>query len=201
MPGDVTDLIDQLKQETEQAPIAPQVFTPDDTETTSFEPATTEHLKDQEDPDPTITQDKASSMARSWVKMFSSLMKLVFKPIYKKTILAKGDIEKMEAFRQKNAGMSEKQMEEALHSEHDLYPVANRFDRFMKAVEDLPLDQDEIDSIANPLSEVIVKYRKLQLGPEWMLLFAVCLVMVPRLSPMMPDLSKIFASADKKASA
>lgn len=208
----IEELVSQLNKETETAstalPPTPSDPAPD------FKLPKGQFESEEEDPGGTTepglnakqaaeaipyTTDKALKTARSWVRSFSKLLKMIFKPVYRGTVLAKGDIEKMQEFRNKNRGLSETQMEEALHSQHDLYPVANRFDKYLKAVESIELEQDEIDAIAEPLSECIIKYRNLQLGPEWMLLFAVAMVMLPRLTPMIPDLSKIFASAQDKA--
>lgn len=207
MPTNIEELVSQLNKETETAsttlppPSEPATTTVQDNGAFEEEPrrVTEEDLTDKQEPVSPYTADKALKTARSWVRSFSKLLKMIFKPVYRGTVLAKGDIEKMQEFRNKNRGLSETQMEEALHSQHDLYPVANRFDKYLKAVESIELEQDEIDAIAEPLSECIIKYRSLQLGPEWMLLFAVAMVMLPRLTPMMPDLSKIFASAQEKA--
>jgi len=143
--------------------------------------------------------DKAKGMAQTWLKWLNSLMKIGFPYFYRSTVLAKGDQERMAAFVRSHAGHSEKQMEEAISSDNEMWPVKTRFDRYLKACEEVPLSQEEIDYIAEPLSELIVKYRFLQLSPEWSLVIAVLIVMMPRFEPMIPGLSKVFTSASEKA--
>lgn len=145
----------------------------------------------------TWTPDQAKTTAISWVKRFSSIMKFVFTPLYRKTILAKGDVEKMQNFVRENRALSEKEKEAAMHSDHELSKVADRFDKYLKACEEIPLNADEIEELSQPLSELIIKYKNLQLGPEWMLAIGVGFVSVSRLVPLFPDLSKIFAGGDK----
>ncbi len=140
-----------------------------------------------------ISTDKARSMATRWVKTFSSAMKVFFSWSYKKTILKPGDEQAMAEFVKAHKGQSEKEMQDAITNDSPMYDVSNRFDKYLKACESIPLDQDEIDSIAEPLEELIIKYKNLQLTPEWMLVISVGLVMLPRVTPLMPDLSKLFA--------
>lgn len=143
------------------------------------------------------TPDQAKTTAISWVKRFSSVMKIIFTPLYRKTILAPGDAEKMQNFVRANKALNEKEKEAAMHSDHELSKVADRFDKYIKACEDIPLNADEIEDLAQPLSELIIKYKNLQLGPEWMLAIAAGFITLPRLAPLMPDMSKIFAGGDK----
>lgn len=195
----VEDLINELNEKTDTSaaggthPIHVEHTGPDDFS------APAEPVKQETPPEPPFSLEKAKSNAVSWVKRFSTLMKSAFVPLYKWTVLAKGDIKKMEDFTRDNKGKSEQQVEDALHSDHELWPVANRFDKYMAAVKEIALTDEEINDIAEPLSELIMKYKKLQLSPEWMLAIAVFFVMLPRLQPMMPDLSKIFNSAQQKA--
>jgi hypothetical protein len=139
-----------------------------------------------------FTEDKAKSMAGTWVKWFNSVLKLSFPWFYRKTILAKGDEEKMAAFVRKNRGKTEREMQDAISNDDTLWPVQTRFDRYMKALEAAPLSEEEMQFISEPLSELIIKYRWMQLGPEWSLVIAVFLVMLPRLEPVIPGLRKLF---------
>lgn len=139
-----------------------------------------------------ITAAKAKGMAQRWVKTFSSGLKLLFTAVYKSSILKPGDAEKMQELVRQNKGKSDKEIFDAINANDPIYDVSNRFEKYMKAVDEIPLSQDEIDSIAEPLEELIVKYKALQLTPEWMLVISVGLVMLPRVVPIMPDLSKIF---------
>lgn len=198
----VNDLIDDLRQETENAGIGKS--TPEETPEKPAQPPAGDDsgeyhfdppLGETQPQDPPIDIGKAQSIAMRYVKMFSSFMKMLLTPLYRKTILEDDDIKKMQAFRQKHHGKSEKEMDEAVHSDHDMWPVVNRFDQYMKAVQEIPLDEDEKKMIAEPLGEVIQKYKAFQLSPEWMLLIAVAMVMFPRMVKLIPDVNKAEAKA------
>lgn len=139
-----------------------------------------------------MTAAKAKGMAQRWVKTFSSGLKLLLSAVYKKSLLKPGDEEKMAELVRQNRGKSDKEIFDAINSNDPIYDVSNRFEAYIKAVDEIPLSQEEIDSIAEPLEELIQKYKSLQLGPEWMLVISVGIVMLPRVVPLMPDLSKIF---------
>jgi hypothetical protein len=200
------DLINDLKQETENSRLhintdsPPAEQTPDSGGAQSsdqhFDPVSPEEQsKLTGQPDPEYSPVAAKSAADRYVKMFSSFLKLILTPLYRKTILHKEDPKKMDEFRRKHAGQSEKQMDEAVHSDHEMWPVVNRFDQYMKAVAEIPLDEDERDMIATPLSDVLYRYRSFRLSPGWMLIVAVCIVMLPRLVSLIPDVNK---AAEKK---
>lgn len=209
MPGpeikDVNELISELSNETEndqreasqqQAPQPKPEFNK-----TDFDLEQEPTDKPESQINNTITPDKAKSTAQTWIKWFNSLMKMGFPYLYKKSVLKKGDQEKMNEFvrTQKAAGQSERQMEEAISSDNELWPVKNRFDKYLKACDEIPLSQDEIDYIAEPLSELIIKYKFMQLSPEWSLVIAVLIVMLPRFEPFMPGIGKIISSATEKS--
>lgn len=201
------DLINQLRMETEGAQMrkTPDVVDveaePVTTPSTDSEPTPLgnfeEPVKEVKEEIKTYTPDQAKATAISWVKKFSSIMKIIFAPLYRKTILAPGDEEKMRDFVRKNQSLSEKDKEAAIHSDHELSKVADRFDKYVKAIDDIPLNADEIEDLAQPLSELIIKYKNLQLGPEWTLAIAAGFITLPRLATLMPDLSKMFAGGTK----
>jgi hypothetical protein len=187
---DANDLINELKQQTENSTINNTIEGNHEAEKFSspaeehFEPVVDE--LQQQAPEPEFTSSAAKSTARRYLQMASSFLKLILRPIYKKTILQKQDISKMAEFNRKNSGKSEKQMEEALHSESEMWPVVNRFERYMKAVKEIPFDDDELEMMATPLSELIIKHKALRLSPEWMMVIAVSMVMLPRITNMIP---------------
>lgn len=187
-----------VKREPKEATVIDLHPEPSTTDSTESKGSFDEPEKPKETPEvKNWTPDQAKSTAISWVKKFSSIMKMVFTPLYRKTILAPGDAEKMQNFVRENRALSEKEKESAMHSDHELSKVADRFDKYIKACEDIPLNADEIEDLAQPLSELIIKYRNLQLGPEWMLVIAAGFITLPRLAPLMPDMSKIFAGGEK----
>lgn len=190
--AETDELINQLNNETKTEQSAPPEFEGKEVSEAIIDdpdkPAKVE--------EPAISASQAQSVAMMWVKRFSSFMKIVFTPIYKKTILVKGDIEKMRDFTKANAGKSEREMETIIHSDHELAPVANRFERYVKAVDEIPLDKDEMEELAKPLSELIIKYKAMQLSPEWMLVIAIGFAMLPRLAHLMPDLSQLLSKSE-----
>lgn len=147
-----------------------------------------------------FTTEKAKSTAHTWVKWFNSLMKMSFPWFYEKTVLRKGDKEKMSDFVARNKDKSEVEMSYLSATDPEMRPVTNRFERYAKACEQVPLSEDEMNMIAEPLSELIIKYKAMQLGPEWSLVIAVFIVMLPRFEPLMPGLGQLFTKAQTKAS-
>ncbi len=200
MPDEIKDtdtLLQELAQETEGSNqkgdmhIAPETEIP----ATNFDQEPAPEAKPLGE-DPVEIDAKTNKTAARYVKMFSAIMKMIFKPIYKRTLLEPGDIEKMRDLQNQNRGRSDKSIEEAISSDNALWPVVNRFDKYMKAVEDIALDKEEIEMLAEPLAEVLHKYKKSQLSPEWMLVISTGMVMIPRLAPMMPDITNIFKSKE-----
>ncbi len=182
----IADLNNQSETNQPAPPVVEELKTVEEPVKTEQKSAPDQVVKD-------ISPDKARTMATRWVKTFSNAMKVFFSWTYRKSILKPGDEQAMAEFVKAHKGESEKQMQDAITSDSPMYDVSNRFDKYMKACESIPLDQDEIDSIAEPLQELIVKYKTLQLSPEWMLVISVAFVMLPRVTPLMPDLSKLFA--------
>jgi hypothetical protein len=210
-PTNVNELIDALNEKTYEdpspAPAPGSGATIVNENGDDFDPApkmTDEDRRLQEEklkqqPAPEYSPTKAKSTAKTWTKWLSSLMRFTFPYFYKRTILAKGDVEKMKVFVDQHKGMSEKQMEDAINNDQEMFSVNTRFDRYLKAIDSVKFTDEEMDYIAEPLSDLIIKYRHLQLGPEWSLVLAVAIVMLPRFEPMFPGLGKIFSSAEKKA--
>lgn len=189
------DLLNELKEQTESR--QGQEETPDanSVESTFEEVPATLRINNDE-PEPVEIDAKTHKSAARYVKMFSALMKMVFKPIYRRTLLEPGDIEKMRDLQNKNRGRSDKSIDEVISSDSELWPVVNRFDKYMKAVDEIALDKEEIEMLAEPLAEVMHKYKKSILSPEWTLVISAGMIMVPRLAPMMPDISSIFKGKD-----
>lgn len=203
MADNVDDLINQLNEATEsdqreeQKPEAPKPTDQPAANPTDFEPGPEPAAAK---PVEAFTPDRARATANTWLKWFNSLLKISFPYLYKKTVLRPGDQERMAQFVRSNAGKSEREMETIISSDDTMWPVKTRFDKYLKACEEIELSQDEINHIAEPLAELIVKYRWMQLSPEWSLVIAVCIVMLPRFEPMIPNLAKVFNAANNKAS-
>ncbi|MEQ8628095.1 hypothetical protein [Ekhidna sp.] len=150
---------------------------------------------DEADEEPTFSGDPKKT-ARRWIKTFNALQKWVLKGLYKKKILTSEDSEQIRKWKAQHKANPNVKMEDVIEGDAERY---ERFDRFLTAVEDLPFTEEEIQDIAEPLSELIEKHRRLQMSPEVALLLAVIIVMLPRLEPILPDMTAIFNRAKKQA--
>ena len=155
-------------------------------------------------PAPAMTQSAARRQAERYTKMFGALVKWGGKPLYRWSMLKKGDVQKVADFQHKASADPDggrRMVDQVLNDAgHEMHAVMMRFDAYMKAVEDLPLSDDECETIADPLTDLIIKYQYLQLGPEMMFVIAVVLVMAPRFAVMIPGVGKIVDTAKRKAS-
>lgn len=148
----------------------------------------------EDEPEPTqqdqsrFTPDYLRKTANRWVRAFDSLQRALIRPLYKKTILHEGDEAKAKAWTRKYEETGGK-MQDIIAGD---WETKERLDRYTKAMESLPLSDDEREAIAEPLSELIEKYKHLQMSPEWALVFAVAIVMLPRLEPVFPSIRDLF---------
>lgn len=183
MAQTVDELISELEQQTENSTI--------ETSAPAEQPAFDEHQEQPEQKtepaaEEPVSKSSANEMAKFCVNMFSGLMKMLFVPLYKWSILEEGDIKKMREFRNKHKGQSEKQMEEALSNDSPMWPVVTRFDKYMEAVDGAALTDEEKDMIIDPLSNCIVHYNW-KFSPGWMLALAVSFVILPRITRLIPS--------------
>lgn len=194
---DVNQLLEELKQETEGGAKSkspePDIIEPEveviEEGKNNFESGPAP--KEVEDP------ESAKKSSSRYIKLLNLFMVMSFPPIYRATILEPDDIKKMSEYRRKNSGKTDKQIDDALHSDDEMWPIVNRFDKYMKAVQDIPLDADEQEMLAEPLAEVLTKYKKAHLSPGWQLAITAALIMAPRIIPTLPDsISKIFKGKD-----
>lgn len=188
MAQSVDDLISELEQQTENSNIetsAPADHPSFDApiEETEQKPA------DQAPVEEPVSKSSAKDMAKWCVDLFSGFMKMTFVPLYKWAILEEGDIKKMATFQQQHKGKSEKEVEDIISSDSTLWPVVNRFDRYMEATKNAGLTDEEKDMVIDPLANYIVA-NNLKLSPGWMLVLAIAFVMLPRLTRLIPSTSK-----------
>lgn len=184
---DVDTLISELNQETENATmhIAPDSSAGggDHFDEHREEPPAPDPEKPAEEP---ITKSAAQSTAKFFVNMISGMMKMIFVPLYKYAILEPGDIKTMKDLRQKHKGATDKEVEEVISSNDKLWPVVNRFDQYMDAVKAVAFTEEEKEMLIEPLADCIVHYNW-KLSPGWMLGLALCMVMLPRFTRMIPN--------------
>jgi|GEM_PF-3353140 len=142
---------------------------------------------DESAPEPTHTKEYIKKTADRLVSAFDILQRAIMKPLYKKTMLRPGDADKAKKWaRERENGQK---IEDIVAGDYD---TKERLDAYVKALETLPLSDDDKEAIADPLSELVEKYRHLQLSPEWALVFAVGIVMLPRLEPLLPNMKDLF---------
>jgi hypothetical protein len=135
-----------------------------------------------QEPEPTNTRPfDVPSQARQYLKLFNILQAKIFTALYKKNMLEPEDLERYEAWH------TAKNSKEVLHSDHELWPVQNRLDRYVKAVRGVKLTEDEIGDLTEPLAEILVKHRFMQLGPEATFLIALGIVLFSRMTPLFGD--------------
>ncbi|MEL6558340.1 MAG: hypothetical protein AAFQ94_09160 [Bacteroidota bacterium] len=187
------DLIDELNEATKPV----EEFKPDaeiDQEIDSEDFDETPELDEPVIDEPVTSPGGFKRMAKRWIKTFNVFQKTLLKPAYKKSMLQTGDIDKMAKYKE-HAESTKKDVTDIYHSHEGSYEVFQRFERYARAVEDLPLTQEEIDDLTEPLAEVIQKYSYMQVGPEGQLLLAVLVIMLPRIEPVFPSITKLFSGA------
>ena len=180
-PAELPDgeFVDEAAQAGEP-PIDEEDFDEEETETYS-----------EEDEEPGYAPDPKVS-ARRWIKAINVLQKGILRRMYKKKILNEGDDEKVRKWKRDHQINPNARIEDVLEGDAETF---DRVDRFMKAVEELPFTEDDINDMAEPLSEVIQKYKRLQMSPELALVISVMIVMLPRIEPVMPGFTRIFRRA------
>lgn len=187
---DVESLIEHLNQESENKPI--ENF---DQQPTIDQPAAVfEEPAPEQKPEEPLTKDRLKRIAMSWINRFDSIQKMIFRPLYRKRILEPHDIEKYNEFKRRHSGKSDREVSEAISNDTEMWSIAQRMEKCAKAIEELPLTPEEKEELVEPLSELVQKYRKMQLSPEANLGIALGLIMLTRLTPLIPDFGKIFSS-------
>lgn len=192
------DLINELSEETESPLVIPSVENHDfrsdkNFDTSMIEDVETEEEKEQKvkpEPEP-MSADKKKRMALRFVKVWDFMQKEIMKFGYKRSILKKDDIKKIKAFRDKNEGLSEKQINNKLATDPDLSGIVSRMDKFLVATKSLALTPDEKEDLAEPMMELIEKYAYLRLGPEGSFALTAFFIMLPRLEPIFPNIADL----------
>lgn len=193
------DLAKELEEPTEEI-IEAQDFEESEPESNAddFENFETEIEDiDPEDEPPKAKKFNAKKIAYYWIRSFNIIQKRVMKSLYKKTILQKGDQEAVERnIQQEDAGIVIGEPEKGTPE----YFQRQRMEKFLKYCEAAPFTDDEVEMLVDPLAQVVEKYKALQLTPEGQLALAVFFVMLPRLDPLFPSLTKMFEKKVKAES-
>jgi hypothetical protein len=195
MPNDVDELIAELNKEPE---------TSGDSLGDNFEPAgKTIELKPEpgtpaegQPATPPVSRADIERMAASWIDKADVFQRMCFKPTYTWALLEKGDLEAFKEFERKNSGMTDKEISDAISNDDKMWSISQRMKKCAAAIEKVPYTKEEKEDLLKPMADLIEKYKKLQLGPEWMLLISLFFIMLPRVEPFMPDIRKWFSSEE-----
>jgi len=161
------------------------------------EPSANEEPTPYTDDEPLrVVQDPISFLgsAKRITKMFSSVLSIIGKRVYPAKIIRDTDWAIHQELEAKMALDPSHKMDifnnEALLNP-EIFACYERFEQCRDLIKEAPLSQEEIDDIAEPLAEVMAKYNALQVGPEASLAFAIFIVMVPRIEPLIPGFRDI----------
>lgn len=196
--SEIDDLVAELNQKTEENSSsfeeAPKAEVKEEDFTAP--PPEPERPKEEEPKNepPPYTGYDARKQAEGYIRIFNKLQKPGLTWTYGQLILNAGDVDALSALQKRKDLEAGFTLDQACQENDQLYAILQRFDRYAQAVEKVSLTEEEIESIIEPLTAVIQKYRWMQLGPEAMLVITVALVMLPRLEPLLPriDWSSIF---------
>lgn len=202
---DVDELDEMLGQPTSYIPPPPPSIDgedpvpPDgspDLDPDDFEPGEPADLVDPDnDAEPAKNRAFFRRQAKQFVKTFDVAQKTVLGSIvYPKAILEPGDRELVADYRVKYKTSRKSNRLEIPAKGDELYDALQRYEKLDQACSELPLTPEEQADLIAPLTDVLEKHERKALTPEWALVVAVFLVMLPRLEPMFP---KLFASLTK----
>lgn len=204
------DLIEILKQQTEQKGSATQP-NPDDFEQVKEEQAPNpEDFEPQPEPEPTpepentndftafsqpqqqkpqkpiLTDAEYRQNAKMWIALVDGLGTISLPWAYQKQLFTKPELKALKELnkRKKEAGSSG----EITYTEADL-KLLEKYEVFNELKENIPFQEEEIQMIENPLTEVFKKYN-FQPGPEVALITAASIIMAPRLLPLLSGFEK-----------
>jgi hypothetical protein len=157
-----------------------------------FDEAEEVETETEKDPENEIPLSKAEikKAAKRWIGLFDKMQKPFLVNAYEKAILKPGD-EQLLKSHQKNVDLTgPKKIKDAISENDDLYYVLKRYDEYIDACKNIPFSEEEKEMIAEPLAELVEKYKKMHLSPEMALVAAVVMVMLPRVEPLFPQFFK-----------
>lgn len=193
-----TDLEQELEKETNEV-------ADNDTDTIIEDNHDFEELALEEEPEeeeesdrPRATGGSLKKMAYRLVKTFNAMQKRLLLAAYRRRILQPGDADKTAQWMELNEQSSQFDWEKVVTRNPENEAIYKRVSKFMKLCDELPLKEDEMQDIAEPLAEVIEKREALQMSPEVALLLAVVIAMIPRLEPLLPGFGSVFKKAKEK---
>lgn len=161
--SDNFDLDNQLDKDTQGADTFSDTGDPED------------YTEDEDQPLKTLSECRRD--AKAAVDLVDGLQTTVLKRyVYPKTILVKGDKDKLRRYFDEN------------ERSEDVFDAYKRYQKLVEYSEALPFDKEDKERIIKPLSRIIQKYQTKALSPEWTLVLAVLIVMLPRLQPLFPSI-------------
>lgn len=208
---DLLKLLDAVTDEVEERPYT---FTPPEPVTPGNDPeqkptpepgkttdSPTPEPKEKEEPEPEpvkrVNPIAPEKIADVFVNFTSRVLELGGKKVYPSVILEPGDAAKLnDLSRRVRLGrpLSKGEVfDEATKEDPALIDVLLRWEKCDEAIKGAPFTDEEKEYLREPLGLVIEKYDFLKAGPELVLLMAVCLVMIPRITPLMPGFSSFLS--------
>jgi hypothetical protein len=149
--------------------------------------------------EPALSRSTIEKMAASWINRLDTFNRLVYTPLYRWSILEKEDLKQYQEFKRKHSGESEKEVSEAIKSDDAMWNISQRMDKCATAINKVPYTKEEKEDLIQPMADLIEKYKKLQLGPEWMFVIAFGFSTLARIEPFIPDFKTLFSSDDTEA--
>ncbi|MBO0930350.1 hypothetical protein [Fibrella aquatilis] len=147
------------------------------------------------DAEPPKTRSFYRRQATQFVRTFDVAQKTVLASfVYPRTMLEPGDRALVSEYRTRYKTAKRSNRLEVPVEGDPLWDALRRYEQLDAAVGELPLTDDEKADLVAPLTDVLEKHQKKALTPEWALVVAVFLVMLPRLEPLFPNL---FSSLQK----
>jgi len=122
--------------------------------------------------------------AKTWLRTFNVLSRVILKFGYKEKFLEPGDTKKLKEFKRTNRFSGAKDFEEAITEDKEIWGVIERYEIFNKVCADISLDEDEYKEGLEIISEVIAENPKLQVGPGAQLLIWAGAVIGARAEPL-----------------
>lgn len=173
------EITEEHEQKTEEAP------QPNTTENTNQE------QPDRPEPAPALDAATAAEISSAIVDFLNNGFKIGAKTLYPKYLLEDGDEEALNDLNTKVRTLcppldASQVIKEETEAKPALAQILLRYEKTSKAIKDAPFTADERESLVKPLAALVKKYAFLQFGPETMFFFAVCLVMLPRITPLIP---------------
>ena len=146
---------------------------------------------------PTVTS-RHKTQAKTYLRGFNILSRLLLKWGYKTKYLEPGDTKRLTEFRRNNRFKKAEEFQEAISSDSEMWGVIERFEVYQQVCDTISLDEDEYKEGLDIISELIADNPKLQVGPGASLLIWAGAVIGARIEPFFPEINNIIPGENGK---